>query len=326
MGGKGGKPTATNDQMVQMQMQQSQQAAEANAERNARLQYGTQQISNIFQGTPSGATPVDLSGIASGAVQPGAAGTHMAGWVAVSDPGGGAHWEQQSTPGLPAGYSYNVMPDSGSGAVSYGLYGPQGLITTASTPQDLAKAQVYSGGDPSQTTGGFDQSFYDKFRNAVTGYYMPQEQQQLTEARTGLSYNLARAGQLNSSNAATDIAKLAQQDKLNQAQIASQADQQTAGLRNTVQQDQQQALNQLYSTEDPTVAANTAQNMVASANLTKPILNPVGALFAPITAGVGTALTGFTNPAAYINPNQGLTSASTPSGSQPGGVNIAGNA
>jgi hypothetical protein len=95
-------------------------------------------------------------------------------------------------------------------------------------------------------------------------------------------------------------------------------------LRTSVSQDEPSALNQLYSTEDPSVAANTAGNMVANAQLTKPLLNPAGALFAPLSVGVGTALTGFLNPTAYLNP--GATGAgSVPSANQNSGVNVNAN-
>ena len=79
--------------------------------------------------------------------------------------------------------------------------------------------------------------------------------------------------------------------------------------------------NQLYSTEDPSVAANTAQNMVANASLTKPLLNPAGALFAPLTVGVGNALSGFVNNANYINP-AASGAASTSSGASGSGVTV----
>ena len=60
MGGKGGATggQSTNDQLVAMQQQQAAQATQANQERNARLTYGTQAIQNIFEGTPTGATPL----------------------------------------------------------------------------------------------------------------------------------------------------------------------------------------------------------------------------------------------------------------------------
>lgn len=333
MGGKSGGSSATNEQMVNMQMQQAQQAQEANVERNARLQYGTQQINNIFQGRPKGSVALDLSKLADPNAQAGLNWSQAAanptgmityngqifnGQTWVPDPNAA-----QEPGSLPGGYQARQMPDSG-GATQYGLYDPQGnLVTTAGSLADLSKAQVYTGGDPTQTEGGFGKDFYDKFTQSQLDYYLPQEGQQYNKAQTNLDYSLARAGTLNSSIAATDIADLAQQDKINKAQIAANADTQTGQLRTTIQQDQQSALNQLYSTEDPTVSINTAQNMVANANLTKPMLNPLGALFTPIVAGVGNAMTGFTNPYAYINPGAGMMgSASTPGVNQGSGVNV----
>jgi hypothetical protein len=206
---------------------------------------------------------------------------------------------------LAGGYSWGQLADTGAGP-SYGIYDPSGnLVDSASNLSDLAAAKIYTGGDPNTKTGGFGNDFYNKYRQSILDYYNPQEGDQYNTARSDLSASLARAGQLDSSTATYDIGKLAKQDAINRAQIASQADTQTGSLRTTVSQDEQSALNQLYSTEDPTVAANTAGNMVAAANLTKPLLNPAGALFQPIEVGVGTALTGFMNPTAYLNPNAG---------------------
>lgn len=332
MGGKGGSgAVATNNQLVQMQQQQAAQATEANIERNARLQYGTNEINQIFQGHPAGATQVDLSALsdpgygaggswAAAETTPGLAynGQIFNGTTWVPDP------NAATEPGrLPSGYSARQMPDSG-GAAQYGLYDPSGnLVTTGNSIADLAKAQVWQGGDPSKTEGGVPSDFYTKYTKAMLDYYLPQEDQQYTQARSNLAYQLARAGSLNSSVAGMDVGKLAQQDEINQAQIGAQADNATGQLRTQMQQDQQAALNQLYSTEDPSVSASTAENMVANAQLTKPLLNPVGALFTPLSVGVGTALSGFTNPYAYIANTTGMpgsVSASTPSGSGGSGV------
>jgi hypothetical protein len=46
-------------------------------------------------------------------------------------------------------------------------------------------------------------------------------------------------------------------------------------------------------------------------------------LFAPLTVGVGNAISGFLNPTAYINPSAG-GSATTPSGSTSSGVSQTG--
>jgi hypothetical protein len=320
MGGKGAKgPQSTNDQIVGMQMQQSAQAAAANANRNARLDYGKNLIQGMFEGTPSGASMLDLSSIANGKAQPSTDPNVAAalgwGYAHGGDPNtmaalrGMAAGPRQSIGS--SGYTWGQNEDTGGGA-SYGIYDPSGkMVTSANSLSDLAASKIYTGGDPNKKTGGFDDAFYNKYRQSILDYYNPQEGDQYNTARSDLAASLARAGTLDSSTATYDIGKLAKQDAINRAQIASGADTQTGTLRTTVSQNEQTALNQLYSTEDPSVAANTAGNMVANANLTKPMLNPAGALFAPITAGVGNALTGFLNPTSYINPNAG-GAASTP--------------
>lgn len=330
MGGKGATgPVATNDQIVQMQEQQAAQATQANQERNARLGYGTQNIKDIFEGTPSGATPLDFSSINQQTLNTPAPGTHpqTAMEQMYNQKVGLPTSVDQGSYGLPGGYSWKALPDDGSGTTQYGLYDNSGkLVNSSSNLSDLAATQVYSGGNAAAgTQGGFQPDFYNKYQQSIMDYYLPQEGQQYNTARSSLSYSLARAGQLNSSVAGMDVANLSNQDAINRAQIASGADTQTAALRTTVQGDEQSALNQLYSTEDPSVAANTAQNMVANAQLTKPLLNPAGALFAPITVGVGNALSGFTNPLAYINPSAGgvgSTVASTSTGAASSGQNV----
>ena len=327
MGGKGASgPQSDNQQIVQMQMQQAAQATAANQQRNARLQYGTNLIQQLFEGMPSGGSLIDLSSINQGdipkALSTGATNPIMAQWLAQNPTYDQSQLTQQGRASLPDGYSWGILPDTGSGT-TYGIYDPSGnLVTSSSSLSDLAASKLYTPGS-GPTTGGFDNAFYDKYRQSIMDYYLPQEGEQYNTARSNLNYGLARAGTLNSSIAGTDIGKLANQDAINRANIASQADTQTGALRSTIQQDEEAALNQLYSTEDPSVAANTAGNMVASAQLTKPLLNPAGALFAPLTVGVGNALTGFLNPTAYINPGAG-GAAATPSGSSSAGQTISG--
>lgn len=336
MGGKGQTgAVSTNDQIVQMQQQQAAQATQANQERNARLNYGVQNIKNIFEGTPTGSTPLDFSSIASGSPAPAGGSpqvTAALNW-AYAHPTADSQSQISALQGmqtgskqsLPGGYSWGALPDDGSGTPQYGLYDPSGNLVNSGTQSDLAATQIYAGGTPGTTNSPFGSDFYNNYENSILNYYLPQEGQQYDTARSSLSYSLARAGQLNSSVAGMDVGNLANQDAINRAQIASGADSQTAQLRSTIQNDEQTALNQLYSTEDPSVAANTAQNMVANANLTKPLLNPAGALFTPITVGVGNALSGFTNPTAYINPSAGgvgSTLASTSTGATGTGSTI----
>jgi hypothetical protein len=318
MGGKGGGAVATNNQMVAMQQQQAAEAAQANVQTQARLKQGVKEITQQFSGTPTGARQLDLSsipGTPTSNPQSDAYNAMLAEYYASQ--GMSADIPSAASGTLSDGYTWKGLPSTG-GAPSYGIFDPQNnLVTDATSLDDLSKAKIYIGGDPSQTTGGFDQGFYDKFRNAITSYYLPQEDQQYQDARSALSYSLARAGALGSSTEATDVAKLAQEDTIAQANIQSQADQQTGNLRTTIANDEQSALNQLYSTEDPTVAANTAENMVANADLTKPVMSPLTGLFNTISVGVGNALTGFMNPYAYINTGaQGMSAGTTPGSGQ----------
>ena len=314
MGGKGASPD--NSQVVAMQQQQAAQTANATAQTNARLQQGMSEINQLFGGTPSGASLLDLSSIANGTA-PSATPQQQAAisWGEAHGNPSGAAAVQAMVPknSLADGYSWGALPDTG-GPASYGIYDPSGnLVTDATSLSDLAASKIYTGGNPNQTTGGFDDDFYNKFTNAQLGYYMPAEDRQFTQAQTGLDYGLARAGTLNSSIADTKLADLTYQDTMNKAQIQSTADTATAQLRDTVASDKNQAINQLYSTENPSTAASTAAGLVNNVQLTTPQLNPIGQLFTPIAVGTGNALAGYTNPASYL-PSTGGGVASTPSG------------
>ena len=306
-----------------MQQAQAAQAAEATRQTNARLQQGTTEIDQLFGGTPSGASLLDLSSIANGA--PGSTGVAspmnplMAQWLA-QNPSYQAP-EPTSGPGkLAGGYSWGALPSTG-GPQSWGIFDPQGnLVTDATSLSDLAASKIYTGGNPNQTTGGFDSDFYNKFTNAQLGYYMPQEDRQFTQAQTNLDYGLARAGTLNSSIANTQLANLTYQDAMNKAQIQSSADTATAQLRDTVASDKNTAINQLYATENPSTAASTAAGLVGNVQLTTPQLNPIGQLFTPIAIGTGNAIAGYTNPASYL-PATGGGAAATSSGAS-GSSNI----
>jgi hypothetical protein len=84
--------------------------------------------------------------------------------------------------------------------------------------------------------------------------------------------------------------KLTKQKGVNEAGLLTKADTDTAELRKSIAAQQQQAYNQLYATEDPTVAANTAATSVANAQLQQPNVSALGDLFKPIAIGLGSAI------------------------------------
>jgi len=136
----------------------------------------------------------------------------------------------------------------------------------------------------------FGDDFYDKYRTAELDYTMPQLTEQFTEAKRGAENDLARAGLLRSGAAGWVQGKLTNQMGVNEAGIRAKADTDTSELRKSIAAQQQQAYNQLYQTEDPTVAANTASSSVANAQLAQPNVGALDAMFKPIAIGLGSAI------------------------------------
>lgn len=135
--------------------------------------------------------------------------------------------------------------------------------------------------------GNFNDAFYDKYRNAQLDYYMPELDKQFGQAKDQLVYAHARSGTLNSSMANQNNADLVQQNDLNKANIFSKADAATGQLRQSVQAQKSALLNQLYSTENPEIAANMATNSVRTLQNQTPQLDSIGDLFKNIAVGVG---------------------------------------
>jgi len=150
-----------------------------------------------------------------------------------------------------------------------------------------------------QLFAGFQPEFYDKYKNASLDYQLPQLNQQYSKAKDKLTYDLARAGTLRSTAAADAAGALGTERDINEAGIRAQADQGAGSLRENILAQQNQAIAQLYATEDPNVAANTATSMVNQANLATPNLTPLGALFTPIAIGGIGALAGAQDAANY---------------------------
>ena len=125
-----------------MEQQQAAQATAANQQRNARLQYGTDLITRMVEGAPSGGSLLDLSSITSGNVpqsSTGATNPIMAQWLAQNPGYDQSQLTQQGKASLPGGYSWGVLPDTGSGT-TYGIYDASGnIVTSSSSLSDLAK-------------------------------------------------------------------------------------------------------------------------------------------------------------------------------------------
>jgi hypothetical protein len=147
----------------------------------------------------------------------------------------------------------------------------------------------------------FGDPFFNRYRDASLDYNLPQLETQYNRARDNLTYDLARAGTLRSSAAGQAQGILEGERGVNEAGLRARADTDTATLRQSIASQQQQALNQLFSTEDPDVAANTATHMVANAQLAQPQQTPLGDLFRPLVIGAGAAFQGYQDQNTFRN-------------------------
>ena len=133
--------------------------------------------------------------------------------------------------------------------------------------------------------GTFTPEYYNRYRNAITGYQLPQLEQQYTDARDRLTYDLSRAGQLRSSVAAEELARLSEQYDLNRANILSSADQAVGSLRDRVNAARTDLTNQLYASEDPSSVNQAALRSAAALGSVTPPADPLGELFRQATIG-----------------------------------------
>jgi hypothetical protein len=166
-----------------------------------------------------------------------------------------------------------------------------------------ANGKIYYQGDPltyqaptGKTTGGFDDAFFNAYKQKVLDYYQPDEARQYAEAKRDLTFNLAQSGNLYSSTAADKTGELAYQDALQKGNIVANANAQEGNLKNQIQSNKESLINQLYATEDPTLTANLAESSVNATRLQDPNLTPAAALFAPALSAVGSVVNAYTSP------------------------------
>ena len=320
----------TNNQAVQFEQQQAAEADAKEAARQQRLTQGQTAIDQIFNGSPVMGTKTQNFDWSTFKPQldPNAVigspnlftGTNLpAGYTAVREPaktstagagspsspvtirtGGGAGASGLSQVGSGGAGS------AGGGGTGWAVKGPDGKIYNQGDP--LSYDTQY---DTGQTAGGFDDAFFDAYKQKVLDYYQPDEQRQYDAAQRDLTYSLARAGTLQSSTAADKQGELAYNDAIQKANIVANANTQEGNLKSQIQSNKQALINQLYTTEDPTLTANLAESSANATRLQDPNLTPAAALFTPALTTVGSAVQGLLYPNAggssFANPNQSPT-------------------
>lgn len=308
MGGKSGD----NGQMIRMQKQQAEESRAKEAARAARIQEGLARIKAAFQGQEKMRSTTNrfrATGPAAGVT----AGTAVSGLPAgYSYVRGAAPAPKAKTPSYVGGHGATqpaaaVSGRSGGQSAPHEMNQPATASTGAGQGEWLIQGPdgrtykigediLYSGQEGTgEFTGGFDDAFYNKYRNKITDYYLPQVADEFGEAKEDLTYKLARAGTLNSSAAIDKSKDLAKQNVEQENKIKTQADTATADLRSRVAAEQAKAEAQLYATENPEVAANQALAAVRNISLDQPELSPLSGIFNLATIGAAGLGAGYTN-------------------------------
>jgi hypothetical protein len=305
----GGKAHADNSAIVKEQKKQSDDAVAKEAKRQARLDSGLSRINRLFDGTPVTAATThnfdwknfnDKTKLPAGytRVQVDAKGKPIAGTPAkAATTGGVSLMANAGDPGYggSAGTASIVPPHAAVAAApavtgTTMIKGPDGKL------HKIGSALTYSTNDPTgKTTGGFDDAFYDTYKNSITDYYDPQVADQYKKATDELTYRLARAGTSVSSAGDTQVADLAKQNTDNLVGIANKADTAVAAKKADVANAKSKAISQLYATENPDVAANQATAAVRDISPAATDLSPLAQLFNIAAVGGANIYKGYNN-------------------------------
>lgn len=154
-------------------------------------------------------------------------------------------------------------------------------------------AAVFDGGKIGETSYQGVQPLLSQYEGAARDYYLPQLDTQVGKARDDMTYALARAGLTNSSMAGTAQADLLDQVSQQRGSILSKIASDVAGQRTALNQNRLSVEAALRSTGDQTAATDQALAALTTFRADTPELNPLGNLFAGISAGIGAAQTGY---------------------------------
>jgi hypothetical protein len=141
--------------------------------------------------------------------------------------------------------------------------------------------------DTGQRKGGFDDAFYEGIAQDVRNLGNEDIGDQYDKARENLQYALARQG-ISSSSAGNQGAVDVEAAKTKaQGDLDLQAQDAKAQVKSAVDQEKQAAISQLYATEDPTLAANTATSKFQNIQADRPAYSGLGDIFGSVIGGFG---------------------------------------
>lgn len=318
----GGSSHAENQTVVEEQKKQAADAAKKEADRQARLKTGLTKIGYAFEGKPilkatshnfdwkgfndktklpPGFTRVQVD--AKGKPIPDTPGQAATETTVRSDP-----YRGPPEPGYgPAGPgTVSLIPGHAATAATPATGGTTMIMGPDGKLHKIGSTLTYSTNDPTgQVSGGF-KDLENKYRDSYYNYYSADVGDQYAKAQQEAAFRLARAG-LGVSSAANDVnVDLVAQNAKNLTGIANQADQAKGAFHDKIQAEKKQAVDQLYQTEDPTLAANTALASVRNLSVETPSLSPLADVFNIAAIGGANLLKNFNSQKAYNQFEAGL--------------------
>jgi hypothetical protein len=291
---------ASNAVNVAMTNYENQKAAEKEKKRQQRLESGMEQINTLFDGTPSyGNRPKQID-------------------FKTFNPKGKLSANKQTMDyGLPKGVEYRTRAPTKTEIKNWNKEHPGQPLTTmhelvqngkvigsATNSKKLAATPVnYQQKYVADRKGGVDKSgIYKTYHDSIVNYENQDLAKQFAKTQEQLAADLARAGTTNSSIATQALADITGQNDVNIGLINSRAAGKEAELRAQQNKLKDDAIAQLYATEDPSMVANQATSAINTLKNTKAEQNPLGEVFKLAAIGGGGFASGFnTGPTVEYN-------------------------
>ena len=140
-----------------------------------------------------------------------------------------------------------------------------------------------------ETFSGFNDDYYNQYRDAYTANYEPQLEDQYRRAYERATLGLAGSGNLNSSAGAGVLADLTRELARQRTQVANNAQSAVNDLRGRVEQSRQSLYDQNRASADPSATATLAGAQAESLRAPQ-TFSPLGNVFADLLNNAGTVL------------------------------------
>lgn len=157
--------------------------------------------------------------------------------------------------------------------------GDGGAAARARADEEARQARVKAGmSSINETFSQFDDSFYNKRANEFSNWATPEAARQYKDANRDLIFNLARSGNLASSERARQMGIVDRERDMAAMKIADKGREYANQARQQVEQNRTDLINQTMASGDDTLAANQARQRVGMLS-TSPAFEGLGSLF-----------------------------------------------